>query len=497
MEAPKVYTYPKNRTLIYPKHMVPVVVTGSLTPVGGFLGGLAGVPGTVLNDVVILDTLKKAGYQFVNGKVTDEYLNKLDIIVTGNILGLERGHARQSGFRLGFEHLATENVEKMCISGLKAINDCALLLTYPGSTFERVVASGTESLSRVPHSVDIRGKVVQKLEGVDSKGKPKVARTYYGHLTAEKKYPLEFDLLLRDEVAYGLSCPLSELIMGTTAERLAQFLEITKLQADTFAEASHINAAAAGILGCYDSYLALVPGTTLLYHEGIRTDLQRLEEIYLNTKFVFAHPDIRQPVVTPSNACPLNDGAASVYMMPEPLAAKEYSKTLGKILAYSHVAVDPSIMGLGPSPAIHQLFAKTSEKLGIADQDVAIINVNEAFAVQVLAVAKDLRQQYGINIEQKLNLDGGSIAVGHPVGSTMVRLVIETLVMLKDRNARYGIASACVGGGMGGAMLLENPDYDPAKPTDGRPAIQRLLEKTGETDKYKVIRRLVSYGGVI
>ena len=162
-------------------------------------------------------------------------------------------------------------------------------------------------------------------------------------------------------------------------------------------------------------------------------------------------------------------------------------------MAYSAVAVDPSVMGMGPSPAIQQLLERTSEKLGIGLDDIGVININEAFAAQVLACKKDLKDRYGLDIEGKLNLDGGSIAVGHPVGGTMVRLVIEALFMLKDRNFRYGIASACVGGGQGGAMLLENPEYDSSRPSETRTAMKRLEEQTGK-DRYLLLRQLMVYG---
>ena len=492
MEKPKIYTYPKNLTLIHDKKNYPVIVSAAISPVGSFLGALAKVSLSELNDRVVRVALERSGVRFANGKAATEDLDKLDALVTGNIFGLERGTARISAYNLGFEHLNAENVEKMCISGLKAINDVSLLLTHPRSEVKRAVASGVESLSRVPHSVEIRGKALQQLGGLDKKGKPKTAKTFYGHLDLESQHALLMDLRLRDEVMQGLTCPMAGVIMGKTAEKLARFWEISKEEADDFALASHFNAGAAGLLGVYDSVMTTIPGTNLLYHEGIKTDKIKLDDIRLSSKFVFADENFPHPVITPNNACPLNDGSAAAYIVKSSLA-QDYGSALGNILAYSAVAVDPSIMGIGPSPAIQQLAEKTSEVLGISLDDIGVVNINEAFAAQVLACKKDLKGRYGLDIEGKLNLDGGSIAVGHPVGGTLVRMVIETLLMLKDRNVRYGIAAACVGGGQGGAMLLENPDFDSSRPSEARPAMKRLEDRTGK-DRYLLLRRLMVYG---
>jgi acetyl-CoA C-acetyltransferase len=494
MEKPKIYIYPKNLTMIYAKENRPVVVSGSITPVGSFLGALSQVSPTDMNDLVIKDALERAGLNFDNGKVANEDLDKLDIIITGNIIGPERGHARISAYRLGFEHLAAENVEKMCISGLKAINDVCLLVTHPRANVTRAIASGTESLSRVPHSIHIRGKALQKLEGVDKKGRPNMAKTYYGHLELDSKHHLLTNLKLRDELMQGLTCPMSEMIMGFTAEKLAYFWKVSKQDADDFALRSHLNAAAAGLMKVYDDVLTLIPGSQLLYHESIKTDKIQLDEIQMNNKFVFAFEELTDPVITPSNACPLNDGAGAVFIVRSNLA-EEYEKTLGVILAYSAVAVDPSVMGIGPSPAIQQLLEKTVEELDIGQDDIGVVNINEAFAAQVVGVKKDLQDRFNIDIEGKLNLDGGSIAVGHPIGATLVRIVTETFIMLKERNLRYGIAAACVGGGMGGAMLLENPDYDSSQPSETHTAIERLEEKMGK-DRYALVRRLMVTGRV-
>ncbi|MBN1222408.1 MAG: thiolase family protein [Candidatus Aminicenantes bacterium] len=492
MENPKIYTYPKNLTLVHAKDNFPVVVSGSISPVGSFLGALSKVSLSELNDHAIRVVLERAGVRFANGKVTPEDLDKLDALVTGNIFGLERGTARISAYNLGFEHLNAENVEKMCISGLKAINDVCLLLTHPKSQVTRAVASGVESLSRIPHSLEIRGKALQQLEGMDKRGRPKMAKTFYGHLELDSKFALLANLKLRDEVMQGLTCSMAGMIMGKTAEKIAHFWKISKNEADDFALISHFNAGAAGLLGVYDSVMTTIPGTNLIYHEGIKTDKIKLDDIRLNNKFVFADENFPNPVITPNNACPLNDGAAAVYIVNSSLA-QDYDATLGNILAYSPVAVDPSVMGIGPSPAIQQLVEKTSKDLDIGLDDIGMININEAFAVQVLACKKDLKERYGLDIEGKLNLDGGSIAVGHPVGGTLVRLVLETLLMLKDRNMRYGIASACVGGGQGGAVLLENPEYDASRPSEIRPAMQRLESQTGK-DPYLLLRRLMVYG---
>jgi len=492
MEKPKIYTYPKNLTLIHSKDNYPVIVSGAISPVGSFLGALSKVPLSVLNDHVIRVALQRAGVRFDNGRVTEEDLDKVDAIVTGNIFGLERGTARISGYNLGFEHLNAENVEKMCISGLKAINDVCLLLTHPQSQVERAVASGIESLSRVPHTAEIRGKPLQQLEGVDKRGRPKMAKTFYGHINLDSARQLLTNLKLRDEVMQGLTCQMAGMIMGKTAEKIAHFWEIAKDEADDFALTSHFNAGAAGLLEVYDSVITTIPGTNLLYHEGIKTDKIKLDDIALNKKFVFADDNFPNPVITPNNACPLNDGSAAVYIVRSSLA-DDYPSTLGNILAYSAVAVDPSVMGIGPSPAIQQLLEKTSKELNIGLDDIGVININEAFAAQVLGCKKDLKDRFGLNIEGKLNLDGGSIAVGHPVGGTLVRIVIETLLMLKDRNVRYGIASACVGGGQGGAMLLENPEYDSSQPSETRPAMERLQAQTGK-DPYLLLRRLMVYG---
>lgn len=492
MGKPLIYDYPKNFTITYDEETAPVVVSGAISPVGSFLGALAKIPSTILNDVVTKNALLRAGLNFKDGIISKEDADKLDLIITANIMGLERGHGRQTAHRLGFVNIAGENSEKMCISGLKAINDALLLLTHKNSPYSRVIASGTESLSRIPHSVQIRGKSLQELPGVDKKGRPNVLKTFYGHLTLSNKYPIISDLVFNDEAMNGLTCPLSELIMGKTAERLAKYFEITKDEVDNFALDSHLNAGAAGILGTYDNLITQIPGTNLLYHEGIRTDKIHLDEIAENKKFVFSFPEIEKPVVTPANACPLNDGSAALYLVKKELA-REHKDPIGTILAYSNVAVDPSIMGIGPAPAIHFLVEKAEEEFLIKFDEIGIVNINEAFSAQVLACKKDLRERYKKDIDGKLNLDGGSIAVGHPVGSTLVRIVLETFCMLRERNIKYGIASACVGHGMGGAMLLANPYFDKTKPGDLRQAKVRAQERFN-ADIYNILRRLSVYG---
>ena len=192
---PVAYTYPRNLAIVYDPKNPPAVLDGVLTPVGNFLGGLSKISGPALNDLVVRRVLERAGFRFdPKGQVVEEDRGRLHLLVTANILGPDHGHGRQTAVRLGFGHLGAENVEKMCISGLKAINDAALAITHPAAPYTFVVASGTESLSRMPHGLDIRGKVLQKLDGVDARGNPKVARTFYGDLTLTKEKPLEFDL---------------------------------------------------------------------------------------------------------------------------------------------------------------------------------------------------------------------------------------------------------------------------------------------------------------
>lgn len=341
-------------------------------------------------------------------------------------------------------------VQRNCASGMQAL-DCAVKDIATGRA-NLVLAGGTEAMSRAP--------LLYKPDMVNWFGRLNAAKSFGAKAKTMAQFRLSF-LAPIIALLRGLSDPLCGMNMGQTAELLAYEFGITRAEMDAFAANSQIKAAMAQdkkhlseIATIYDNY-----GKFYNVDEGVRRDTtaEKLGKL----KPVFDKP---YGMVTAGNSSQVTDGAALLILASESAVAKYRLPVLGKIIDTQWAALAPEVMGLGPAYSSAQLLQKNN--LGIADIDYW--EINEAFAAQVLACTKALasdkfcREQLGLSGAMgvidpaKLNVDGGAIAVGHPVGASGARVVLHMLNTLKREKAKRGIASLCIGGGQGGAMLVES-----------------------------------------
>jgi acetyl-CoA C-acetyltransferase len=326
--------------------------------------------------------------------------------------------ARQISIRSGVpQEVPAYTVNKACASGIKSIalayNEIAT------GNLECALAGGTESMSRVPYYLD-------------------GARWGYRLGTQEL-----VDGMYRD----GFFCPLAKMLMGETAELLAEQYKISREEQDQFALTSQQRAAAAQSSGRFDAEIVPVTieskkGATIfardehLFPDATPEKMAKLPPVFSKTG-----------TITAANSSGITDGAAAVVLASEKFATQNNLKPMARILAASSAGVDPRIMGIGPVPAIRKLEQKHAFKLA----DFDLIELNEAFAAQVLACDRELHLDRG-----KLNVNGGAIALGHPIGCTGTRIVVTLLHEMLKRNAHRGLATLCVSGGMGMALVIEN-----------------------------------------
>jgi len=330
--------------------------------------------------------------------------------------------ARQISIRAGIpQGVPAYTVNKACASGLKSI-----ALAYQEiatGNLDCVLAGGSESMSRLPYY----------LEG---------AR--WGYRLGNQEL---VDGMYRD----GFFCPMAKMLMGETAEVLAGQYEISREEQDQFALVSQQRAAAAQSSGRFDAEIAPV---TIEGKKGA-TVFSRDEHLFLDATVekmaklapVFSKSGTTTGTVTAGNSSGITDGAAAVVVAGEKFIALNNLKPLARILAATSAGVDPRVMGIGPVPAIR----KMEQKHGLRLSDFDLVELNEAFAAQVLACDRELHFD-----REKLNVNGGAIALGHPIGCTGTRITVTLLHEMLKRKARRGLATLCVSGGMGMALAIEN-----------------------------------------
>ena len=389
--------------------MSAVILSAVRTPVGKFLGGLADVPAPKLAAVAIAEALK---YGNVSPAMVDE-------VILGQVLqaGVGQAPARQAALAAGLpDTIAAFAVNKVCGSGLKAVMLAAQAIRAGDASV--VVAGGMENMSRAPFLL------------------PNVRAGYkYGDQTAK-------DSLIHD----GLWCAFENWAMGEAAERIATKCGIGRGEQDRFSVQSHRRAAAAWAAGAFAA--EVVPVTvgsgpkakTVSQDEGIRADSSVEGLAKLKPAF---RPD---GTVTAGNASQLSDGAAAVVVASEEAAKKLDAKPLARIVAYATSGVSPKDIFLAPVPAVTAVLAKAGLALG----DIDLFELNEAFAAQMLACGKEL----GWN-EERVNVNGGGVALGHPIGASGARVLVTLVHALHARQLRYGLASLCLGGGNAVAMVVE------------------------------------------
>lgn len=380
------------------------------TPIGRFGGSLAGWTAADLGTAVARESLRRAKVQ----------PDQIDDSIWGCARQAGGGPnvARQITYRAGVpDRVPAFTVNQACGSGLRAIILGAEKIMLGRANI--VLAGGTESMSRVPYFAE---------------GARWGARMGHTELV---------DGMYRD----GFNDPLSGLVMGETAEKLASKYEIDRDEQDEYALRSQQRAAEATAAGRFDEETVPLElkdrkgnVTTFATDEHVRAkttiaDLQKLAPVFS-----------KDGTVTAGNSSGITDGAAAVVVMGETALKDAGVEPLARLIDYEIVGVPPEIMGIGPVPAVRSVLER--QKLSLADVD--LIELNEAFAAQVIACDRDLNFDH-----DKLNVNGGAIALGHPIGCTGVRITTTLLHELKRRNAKRGLATLCISGGMGIAMLVE------------------------------------------
>ena len=389
--------------------MTEVVITAAKrTPVGAFLGAFAGTPAHELGRVAIEAALAQAG-------VAPEDVSE---VILGQVLTAAQGQnpARQAAMAAGVpKEVPAWGLNQVCGSGLRAVAVAAQSIIAGDASI--VVAGGQESMSLSAHAQNLRGG------------------TKMGNLAL-------VDTMIRD----GLTDVFNGYHMGITAENLAEQYQITRGEQDEFATLSQNKAEAARREGRFRDEIAPVTvkgrkGDTIVEHdEFIREGVQVASLAGLRAAFK------KEGTVTAGNASGLNDGAAALVLMSREEAERRGADIIATVKSFASAGVDPSIMGIGPVPASRRALEKAGWTIG----DLDLIEANEAFAAQALAVGKEL----GWNAD-RVNVNGGAISIGHPIGASGARVLTTLLYEMQRRDAKKGLATLCIGGGMGIALCVE------------------------------------------
>src|SRR5580658_6504082 len=386
------------------------ILSAVRTPIGKFGGSLASMTAADMGIVAATAAIERAGIR------TDQ----IEETIFGNARQAGGGPnpARQISIRSSVpQEVPAYTVNKACASGLKSI-----ALAYQEiatGNLDCALAGGTESMSRLPYYLD---------------------GARWGYRLGNQEL---VDGMYRD----GFFCPMAKMLMGETAEILAEQYKITREEQDEFALCSQIRAAAAIDGKRFDNELAPI---TLESKKGPQT-FSRDEHLFLGAtmeKMAKLAPVFSKTgTITAANSSGITDGAAAVVLASEKFVQQNNLKPLARILAVSSAGVDPRLMGIGPVPAIR----KMEKKHGLRLSDFDLVELNEAFAAQVLACDRELHFD-----RSKLNVNGGAIALGHPIGCTGTRITVTLLHEMLKRKAKRGVATLCVSGGMGMALAIEN-----------------------------------------
>ena len=385
-----------------------VIASAARTPVGSFNGALASVAAHDLGAIAIKAVLERAGVE----------AGEVDEVILGQILTAGQGQnpARQAAMKAGIPQEATAwGLNQLCGSGLRAV---AIGMQQIAAGDARIIiAGGQESMSMAPHCAHLRnGTKMGDMKMIDTMIKDGLTDAFYGYH------------------------------MGTTAENVARQWQLTREEQDAFAVASQNKAEAAQLAGRFKDEIVsvIVPSRKgditvdqdeYIRHGATLDSMQKLKPAF-----------DKEGSVTAGNASGLNDGAAAALLMTEAEASRRGIAPLARIVSWATAGVDPKIMGTGPIPASR----KALEKAGWKISDLDLVEANEAFAAQACAVNKDLGWDTSI-----VNVNGGAIAIGHPVGASGARILNTLLFEMKRRGAKKGLATLCIGGGMGVAMCLE------------------------------------------
>ena len=387
-----------------------VIVSAVRTAIGSFQGGLKDVPATKLGAIVIDKALEKAGVE----------KESVDEVIMGNVLqaGLGQNPARQASIQAELpQSVSALTINKVCGSGLKAIH-LATQAIIAGDA-EIIVAGGMENMSQAPYLL-------------------KNARD--GFRMGDQKV---VDSMISD----GLWCAFNDYHMGITAENLCDRYDISREEQDKFSARSQARAAEAVENGKFDEEIVPVEipqrkGNPVIFDKDEYPKKGSTEEKLAGLRPAFK----KDGSVTAGNASGINDGAAAVVVMSKQKADQLGLKPLATIVANASAGVDPSVMGIGPVEAVKKALNKSQLSLS----DIELIEANEAFAAQSIAVDRELSFNHDI-----LNVNGGAIALGHPIGASGARIFVTLLHEMEKRNAKTGLATLCIGGGQGVATIVK------------------------------------------
>jgi acetyl-CoA C-acetyltransferase len=387
-----------------------VIASAARTPIGSFGGSLASVSAAQLGSLVIGEVIRRSGLS----------ANMVEEVVMGQILqgGCGQNTARQAAIGAGIpQDVPSYTVNKLCGSGLKSVALGALAIA--AGEAGTIVAGGMESMSRAPYLLDKARGGYRLGNGI-----------------------LE-DSILKD----ALTDAFHGIHMGTTAENIADQYRISREESDAFALQSQQKAAKAQGEGLFNREIVPVP---IHGKRGVITLVTADEYLRYDTtmeSLAKLRPAFKENgVVTAGNSSGINDAASAVLLMDEEGAKQAGIRPLARILGWGSVGVDPRIMGMGPVEAIRRALSKSGLKL----DDLDLVELNEAFAAQSLAVIRELRLD-----SRKVNVNGGAIALGHPVGASGARILVTLLHEMERIGVRRGLAALCIGGGQGIAMVVE------------------------------------------
>lgn len=387
-----------------------VIVSAARTPIGSFGGTLKGTPTVTLGAVAVKEAIKRAG-------ITPEMV---DEVVLGCVLqaGLGQNVARQISMAAGIpKEIPAMTINKVCGSGLRSVGLAAQIIKAGDADI--VVCGGAESMSMAPYAIP---------------------SARWGARMNDTKI---VDVMVND----GLTDAFNHYHMGITAENVAEQWGLTREQLDEFSLKSQQKAEAAIKAGKFKEEIVPVEipqkkGDPIVFDTDEYPKFGASMEKMAKLKPAFK----KDGMVTAANASGINDAGAALVVMSKEKADELGLEYLCKIKSYASAGVDPSIMGVGPIPSSR----KALEKAGLSVDDIDLFEANEAFAAQSLAVGHDLQIP-----EEKLNVNGGAIALGHPIGASGARILISLIYEMKKRGSKYGLATLCIGGGMGTALIVE------------------------------------------
>jgi len=387
-----------------------VIVSAARTPIGSFGGKLKDIPAVTLGAIAAREAMKRGGIDPGN----------IDEVILGNVLqaGLGQNVARQVAMAAGIpKEVPAMTINKVCGSGLRTVSLAAQIIKAGDA--DCILAGGTESMSQA-------GYIVPSARWGARMGDAKM-----------------IDIVIND----GLTCAFNNCHMGITAENIVEQWDLTREELDEFAAVSQNRAEAAIKAGKFKDEIVPVEipqkkGESILFDTDeypksgvLAENLSKMRPVFKSDGFV-----------TAANASGINDGGAALIVMAKEKADEMGLNYLCTIKSYASVGVEPSIMGIGPIPASQ----KALKNAGLDMEDIDLFEANEAFASQCVAVGKDL----GIDPD-KLNVNGGAIALGHPIGASGARILITLIYEMQKRSARYGLATLCIGGGQGTALIIE------------------------------------------